>query len=291
MKSSLLVLTLVLLLTCCDKNKKSNAHSPGTPLGQVDDQLEEASGLVASVKNPGLLWVINDSGNPAEVFLIDQQARTKLICTLKDVNNRDWEDIAIGAGPKPGVPYLYVADIGDNFARYDFKFIYRFEEPLLTNGRKALITQVDTLTLQLPDGKRDAEALLIDPLTHDLYIVSKREKSVSLYHAPFPFPTTTIILNKIMVLPFTRIVSGSISTDGMQVLLKDYEKIYYWKRLPSEPLAQVFNRKPIELPYEREYRGEAIAWSRDGHEFFTLSEGNGSERANLIRYYKRDSVQ
>jgi hypothetical protein len=257
----------------------------------VDDQLEEASGLVASVRNPGLLWVLNDSGNPPEVFLIDQHARTKLTCKVENVNNRDWEDIAIGAGPKQGKPYLYVADIGDNFARYDSKFIYRFEEPLLDSSKQVSITQYDTFILQLPDGRRDAETLLIDPLTNDLYIISKRETSVGLYHAPYPFSNDTIALKKIRELPFTKIVSGSISTDGQQLLLKDYEKVYYWKRLPNETLTKVFTRKPIELPYEREYRGEAIAWSRDGHHFFTLSEGKGSEPANLIRYNRSDSIQ
>jgi hypothetical protein len=94
-----------------------------------------------------------------------------------------------------------------------------------------------------------------------------------------------------MTLPFTGIVAGSISPNGQQLLLKNYQKIYYWKRLPNETIAQVFARKPIELPYEREPQGEAIAWSRDGREFFTLSEGTGSRPANLIRYHKSDSLQ
>ena len=121
-------------------------------------------GLAASATNPGFLWTLNDNGNPPEVFLIDQHARIRLVCKLPNVRNRDWEDIAIGAGPKEGKNYVYVADIGDNQAQYDFKVIYRFEEPVLSQEKEVVITEYDTLALRMPDGKRDAETILIDPL-------------------------------------------------------------------------------------------------------------------------------
>src|SRR5258708_6460001 len=77
-------------------------------LGQVEPSLAEASGLAASVANPGMLWTINDSGNPPQVFLIDQFAKTRMVCTLSLARNRDWEDISIGSGPDPAKKYVYV---------------------------------------------------------------------------------------------------------------------------------------------------------------------------------------
>ena len=96
-----------------------------------NDKLEEASGLVASAANPGYLWSHNDSGHSAKIFLLDEKAVTKKIFNLSNVKNRDWEDIALGPGPKENIQYIFMGDIGDNLARYDVKYIYRIPEPLL----------------------------------------------------------------------------------------------------------------------------------------------------------------
>jgi hypothetical protein len=276
------VIALLLFSEC--KPEKNGTLTNAKPLGKADQRIEEASGLVASIANPGMLWTINDSGNSPEVFLIDQHAKIRLVCTLFHGNNRDWEEIAIGAGPNPQKKYLYVADIGDNWAQYELKYIYRFEEPIFAVQNELTITQFDTLILKLPDGKRDSETILIDPFNNDLFLISKREDSVRVYSTPYPFSKGTIVLRKVMVLPFTKIVAGSISSDGTEILLKDYEKVYYWKRSKLESLCDAFKKKPVELPYEREPRGEAIAWSLDGKEYYTLSEGTLGNSASLFVY-------
>ncbi len=278
----LLVIGALLVSAC--KPKKNGTLTNATSLGNTDQRLKEASGLVASIANPGMLWALNDSGNPPEVFLIDQHAKTRLVCTLFHARNRDWEDIAIGAGPDAAKKYIYVADIGDNWAQYELKYIYRFEEPTVGTQNEITITRFDTLILKMPDGKRDTETILIDPFTTDLFLISKREDSVRLYTAHFPFSLDTIALRKVMQLPFTKIVAGSISPDGTEILLKDYERVYYWKRSASESLPEVFKKKPIWLPYEREPQGEAIAWSLSGNEFYTLSEGSMGNSADLFVY-------
>src|SRR5260221_6892711 len=136
----------------------------------------------------------------------------------------------------------------------------------------------------MPDGSRDSETILIDPFDNDLFLISKTEDSVGLYTAHYPFPKDTIVLRKVMTLPFTKIVAGSISQDGTQILLKSYEKVYYWKRSETENLPEVLATKPIELPYDRESQGEAIAWSYKGDEFYTLSEGTMGNAADLFVY-------
>ena len=277
------LLVVSLFVFGCTKGKKKSSDSI-ISLGKVDQRLDEASGLVASVANPGMLWSINDSGNPPEIFLIDQHAKTKLICTLFKGHNRDWEDITIGAGPDAKKKYIYVADIGDNWGRYDLKFIYRFEEPTLGAQEEITITQYDTLILKMPDGDRDTETILIDPYDNYLFLISKSEDSVALYTAPYPFRKDTIVLRKVMRLPFTQIVAGSISPDGTEILLKDYNRVYYWKRTEKENLVEIFMKKPIELPYEREPQGEAIAWSNKENEFYTLSEGTMGSAGVLFLY-------
>ncbi len=270
----------------CTHKHDNASFAKGYDLGAVEERLHEASGLTASIANPGHLWTVNDSGNPAEVFLIDDHARIKLVCTLQNIENRDWEEIAIGNGPVPGKKYLYVAEIGDNQAIYEYKYFYRFEEPTLKNGAQQIITNFETLVVKLPDGKRDTETVLIDPLSNDLYIISKREENVNVYQERYPYAKDTLRPVKVMTLPYKKIVAGSISPDGQEVLIKNYNQIFYWKRSDGQSLIEVLAKKPVELPYDPEPQGESISWNLDASGFYTLSESPEDKRAQL-KFHKR----
>lgn len=148
------------LLAC--SSEISDLFSSAKEKGIVDIKLEEASGLVASAAHPGYFWTHNDSGNGAELFLIDSVANIAATMPLAQVTNRDWEDITIGPGPEPDKNYIYVGDIGDNNAKYPLKIIYRLEEPVTIEDNR--IEKFDTLFIQLADGTRDSEALMIDPI-------------------------------------------------------------------------------------------------------------------------------
>jgi hypothetical protein len=275
----------ILILCACTKDQgTSNLFSEGKILGEVDKKLEEASGLIASVANPGYFWSHNDSGNPAKIFLINDKAEIVMTCTLEGVKNRDWEDIAIYV--ESDTSYLYIADIGDNEAKFPYKIIYRFAEPVLSTD-KIEVKDFDTLVFKLSDGVRDTEALMIDPLSHHVFVISKREEKIRLYEisAPLISGDTTIAEFK-TELPFAWIVAADISADGKEVLIKDYDNIFYWKRSATESIPELLKTKPTVLKYEREPQGEAIAWNRDGSGFYTLSETAKGIRGRLF-YYKR----
>lgn len=272
-------------LSCSERpNDKSSFDTP-RKLGVIDPRLPEVSGIASSVVNPGYLWAQNDGQNPAEVYLIDTAAQVKMTCKLP-VDNRDWEDIAVGAGPESGKTYVYVGEIGDNNAVYDLKYIYRFEEPAADAAEKD-ITNFDTLKIKLSDGKRDTETMMIDPFTNDLYLVSKREDNVGVYRVRQPFTQDVMTAEKVTTIPYFKIVAGSFSPDGLEILLKDYDHIYWWKRSEDEALEEVLLRKPEELPYDREAQGEAITWKLDGSGYYTLSETNPNKPSTL-RFYKRN---
>jgi hypothetical protein len=277
---------LSLLVLCgCSKKNASNLFSEGKILGEVDKKLEEASGLVASKKNPGYFWSHNDSGNPAEVFLINDKAEIVMTCTLAGIKNRDWEDIAIAV--ESDTSYLYIGDIGDNEAKFPYKMIYRFAEPVLS-ANEISITDFDTLVFKLSDGLRDTEALMIDPLSNDVFVISKRENKIRVYQMNAPLiagDTTTADFKT--ELPLAWIVAADISADGKEVLMKDYDYIYYWKRSAIESIPDLLKTEPTFLRYEREPQGEAIAWNRDASGFYTLSETAKGIKGRLF-YYKRN---
>ena len=278
-------LFLIVLAGCNSSLKNEKPFEKGKAVGtNKNPKLEEASGLVGSARNPGYFWTHNDSGNPAELFLLDSTAATRQVFTFSGITNRDWEDITLGPGSEENVNYLYIGDIGDNLSRYPLKYIYRTKEPSI--DQTEVITDFDTLIVKLSDGVRDSEALLSDPVSKNLYLISKRAKSAVVYEILSPFSSDTLIAEKVFELPLKSVNGGAISVDGKEVLLKNYEYIYYWKKVGDESFIDLLKKPAIELPYDPEPQGEAIAWARDGSGFYTLGENAKGERSKLF-FYKR----
>ncbi|MGB3586594.1 MAG: hypothetical protein WBA23_08650 [Tunicatimonas sp.] len=262
-----------------------------------DDRLEEVSGLVASRSQPGMVWVHNDSGNPAEIYLLDSQAVVRATYVLGE-DQRDWEDIAIGPGPTQGTTYLYVGDIGDNFTLRSQNYIYRFLEPtaLATVTKTDTIHQIDTITFVYPDEQWDVETLLLDPLTKNLYLFSKEMSFTHIYCLPYPQRTdTTIVAKHLLTIPFEgenlldRLVAGDISADGQEILLKTYQHIFYRNRADSVISFAEWITSPADtLPYTAEPQGEAIGFTADSLGYYTLSESQIG-RDLYLYFYPRQS--
>ena len=290
MKRLVFALLLITGVACSQKKEStSKLFLSGEKLAQLtNNKLEEVSGLAASATNPGYLWTHNDSEREPSIYLIDEKLQIQLTCTLQGVGNRDWEDIAVGPCPDPNKNYVYVAEIGDNLAKYQYKFIYRFEEPVLRDDSSEIsITQFDRIVFQLPDKRKDTEALMIDPKTKDLYIISKREQPVYLYSLPYPHSLSdTITAREVMSLPFTQIVAADISANGKEILMKSYKEVYYWSNSSGKKVPEVLSEKPVNVPYEEEPQGESIAWKLDGSGFYTISEKNPGKDSFLF-FYKR----
>src|SRR5690606_27421998 len=148
-----------------------------------------------SVLNKGRIWVHNDGARGIRLFLIDLSGNLR----AEFKSNRqvqDWEDMAIGPGKRTGRPYIYAGDIGDNYGNRLAVRVYRFPEPLEDDSDS--LKHIEEFFLQYPDGSRDAEALMTDPLDKRLYIISKREDKVGLYYTPFSHLTDgdTLTLTK-----------------------------------------------------------------------------------------------
>ncbi len=262
----------------------------GKSMGMVNSsEILEASGLVASRNNPYALWTHNDSGDRNRIFLISENGKLLATFTIDSAKHKDWEDITIGE--ENGTNYLYIGDIGDNFARNEVNTIYRFPEPQINPQDSPLedtISEVQTIRFRYPDGKRDAECLMFDPATKDLIVVSKREDNVGIYLAPYPQSFTEIItLQKVGELPFSQVTAGDISPDGKEILIKNYLKVYYWKKEGQESIIELLRKPYINLPYQREVQGEAIAWKIDGSGYFTLSENPFKQPLHLLFYQRK----
>jgi hypothetical protein len=268
----------------------SNLFGFGVISGEINDlSLSEASGIASSRNLPGMYWVINDSGNAPKLFLINDKGEMVMSYLISGVNNIDWEDIAVFTNAATGDSEIYIADIGDNMALREHVSVIKIKEPANINAADTIIEDHKIYHFKYEDGPRDAEALLIDPATEDLYIISKREKNVRVYHAPPPASesdTSTLIFQ--VSLPFHNITAADISPDGTEILLKNYDAVFYWEKDAEETIPEVLTKEHQLLFYKPEPQGESITWSLDNSGYYTISERNYPKKQYLY-FYKRNN--
>jgi hypothetical protein len=274
-----IVVLLALLNSSCALAADSDEFLPAQQVGIVRSQLtREISGIVASRQNPGVLWVHNDSGDRPRVYAINAKGDLLGICNVGGAAARDWEDIAIGPGPDPNRQYLYIGDIGDNQAKRPEVIVYRVPEPKISpvaDFGMMPIGPAAAIRLTYPGGPRDAETLLVDPLTRDIYIIAKRELFSKVYRAGFPQSTTgQTQLEAVTTLPWGFAVGGDVSPDGREVIVRGmFNAAALWVRPAGEPLWHAFSGKQTHLPLANEPQGEAICFDSQGLGYFTISEG------------------
>jgi hypothetical protein len=247
--------------------------------------VDEASGIADSKANPGYLWVEQDSGNPRNLLLVSHSGVFLKKIYIKPAFNRDWEDMALSNGPADGKKYVYVADIGDNALAFSSYAIYRFEEP--TSVTDTVFT-CDKISFVYPDGAHDAEAMLVDDQSKDIYIITKRDNPSRLYKIAYP-QSTTSVNNAVFAgsLGVTAITGSAISPDGKDILMRTYFGVMHWKRNTGQSIAQALTAAPDTLTTQFEPQGEALCFKNDNSGFFSLSEKPFFASGVNLNFYKR----
>jgi hypothetical protein len=247
-------------------------------MGKLENAaLRELSGIAASRRNPGVLYVHNDSGDAPRLYAINEKAQLLGVCRIEGAQTRDWEDIAVGPGPEPNRPCVYLGDIGDNAAKRPEVVVYRVPEPEIdpaTPFGQVTTGRADALRLVYPDRPRDAETLLVDPLTRDVYLIAKRELFARVYRAAYPQSTTQPTrMKQLTMLPWSFPTAGDVSPDGRRVIVRSLHNASLWDRPAGEPLWRAFSGRQTSLPLADEPQGEAICFDSLGTGYFTISEG------------------
>ncbi|WP_338845072.1 hypothetical protein V8J88_15370 [Massilia sp. W12] len=237
-----------------------------------DSALNEISGCAASRRQPGLLWLHNDSGDSARIFAVNHKGVLQKTYTLEGVKANDFEDIAIGPGPQAGEHYLYLGDIGDNWGWRRSAQVYRMAEP--DSAQPGASLRPESFTIHYPGGALDAETLMLDPANGDLYIVSKRETPNRVFRFRAPLRDGGVYTGEeVGQVNIDWLTGGDISADGAQILLRTVRHIYLWQRAPGESIAAALQRAPLQAPAGKEHQGEAVCWAANGRDYYSLSEG------------------
>jgi hypothetical protein len=231
-------------------------------------ELTELSGLAASRTHDGVLWAHNDSGDTGRLFAIDPSGTLRATVALPvQPAAVDWEDLAISGDT------IYIGDIGDNQrARTDI-FVHEVKEPDLA-ATSAVAT---TSPLHYPDGAHDAEALMVDPVSQQLVIVTKEASGNSrVYTTPLAAPGPLTLVQDLSLGVGQLVTAGDISAAGDVIALRTYSDVFVWQRKGAESLAAALARPPCDAPAPADRQGETLALAPAGEHYMTSSEGAGS---------------
>ena len=277
----------------------SGPYGLPTTLATIKDtSISESSGLVASRTTPGAYWTHNDSGDGPFIYALDTCGESLGTFRVNGAQARDWEDIAAGPGPQPNKSYLYIGDIGDNNSVRPEVVVYRVAEPALsastrkfTKSRPGSTEAAEAIRLKYPDGKHDAEALLVHPRTGNIYIVTKvLIANPAVYEAVAPFtsgqPITMRRVGETHVPSIFGgvITGGSISPDGKRVALCDYFQGYEIV-LPAgtSNFDDIWKQKMTGFDLGKRKQGESITYRLDGKALLATSEGKQSPLIQVER--------
>ncbi|RST07314.1 WD40 repeat domain-containing protein [Streptomyces sp. WAC07149] len=241
--------------------------APGTASGFTitDPRIKESSGLAASRIHPGVYWTHNDSDDGPYVYAVDSATgKTVARLTLTGIGTpRDVEAISLGPDGR-----LYLGDIGDNRdGTWDHVWIYRFQEPKELGDRTVAAEQ---FTVTYADGPRNAEALMVHPVTGRVYIASKNEQGGGLYEGPERLSADgRNVFRRVAEVPW--VTDGAFSPDGTRLTLRGYltARTYAWKDGRPEGAGE-----RVDAPWQGQ--AESVAYAPDGRTLMFGAEGANS---------------
>jgi hypothetical protein len=249
--------------------------------GRTPASTLELSGFTASRRHPGIYWAHEDSGHAAVIHAMRETGAIVASFPLADVDAVDPEDIALGpCGSDDARPCLYLADTGDNLRSRKHVRLFRVREPDTLRPRPLAAEEI---AFTYPDGAHDAEAVLVDPRTAELYVVTKTITTLGDVYRLEPEPGGAWRAVRVASLTvgvgdsWDALTTGaSVHPSGERVLLRTYRSVWEFRRPGAHDLLDVLGTPPQAEPAPSQPQGEAVSYTADGMGYLLGSEGGGS---------------
>lgn len=215
-----------------------------------DADLFESSGLVDRGRT---VFTVNDSGDDAVVYGVDAHTGRTVSRTTYADSVTDVEALAPGTDGT-----VWVGDTGDNRRNRDDVAVYRVRP---VDGDHP----GERFGLRYPDGPHDAETLLVQPRTQQVFVVSKSAFGGVVYTAPRDLRTGSRP-NRLRVSARVPglVTDGAFLPDGRHVVLRTYGTATVYTFPGFAPVGTV------TLPAQPQ--GEGISVGREGR-VLVSSEG------------------
>ncbi len=258
-------------------------------VGRIEsNEINESSGVAASLCQSDVLWTHNDSGGHEIIFAINSKGRHLGAWRVTNARNADWEDIGAFIDTS-GTCFLYIGDIGNNKRERVEQRIYRVKEPVVSDAgassskRAPLETEpAEAAVFKYPDTPHDAEALIVQPQTGDIYVLTKRVDGPSLVfriRPQFGVSTGAEKVGEVTVpaVPNGLLTGASISPDGRRVILCDYSAGYELTLGDgAASFADIWKSMPVPVDLGDRKQGEAVTFGSDGRSVYATSEMKNS---------------
>jgi len=266
----LLPVALLLLLGAC--HDEPERPLPAGAFRMADDRLNESSGLVASMRQPGTLWSINDSGSFDRLYRVGPQGEALGRVSIDGAWLRDAESLALWR--HAGQDWVLIADVGDNRQWRGSVAIHAVPEPA-PDDESATVAW--SIRFQYPDGPRDAEAVAVDVSADDLLVLSKRDEPPRLYrvsmdHLDEPGLRTAEFIGTANIGPDDEVTGMDITPDGRTLAVVSYRRLFLWLREVDEDWATVVSRAPETVALPDLGKAEAVAFVGSDHRLAVTAE-------------------
>lgn len=283
----------------CDAPCYGDAEAAGT---LAEDTVVEVSGMAASVRSPGLYYVVSDEPGTSEVVAVREDGTPVARIEVGGMDPENAEALAVGpCGDDPAVSCLYVGDIGDHVGR-DHVTVYRAPEPDLPDpadlaeapeAPEATSIEADALEFGYEDGPADAEALVVDPDGRPL-VVGKASfdrdtgetGSTRLYRGPADGGEFALVTEIELPEPedgFLAALVGNVVTDASadlvagRVLLRTYDEVLEFRAPgPGADLATFPGWPMRRVPAGGVLQAETVTYAVDDCGYLTTSELTGA---------------
>jgi hypothetical protein len=262
-------------------------HRPETYAIVRDDDLAEASGIVADPES-GAVFTVQDAGtDDTNVYAIGPSGETVLTVQVPGVENEDWEDLALGTDDA-GQPALFIGDIGDAyFSRRDQALGPRTEYSVIRIAKPVVDLDAGPAEIDAEDVQRwrfdyadgeshNAESLLVQPGTNRIFVVDKVERASTdafLWAAPERLDAEGLNTFELVgAVPVTRASGAAFSADGSRLVIRDEDSAHLW-HVVDEDVAAALESERTEIPLPPQVQGEGVDFLPDGVALVVNSEG------------------
>lgn len=277
-------------------------------VGTLFDGATGISGIVASRKQPGVFWIHSD--RQKNLFAIDSSGKLlgtwEITSTARFFYLYNWEDISVQS-VSGGPDRIWIGDIGNNCIRPETGCesdprteirVLSIDEPSV-QGEQPIAGKapvIDDLKFTYPDGLHDAEGMAVDPLTGDLYVISKEQESPSkIFRAPAPLAGGE--MSYVGSFDAKNINAADFSPTGRELVIRDYIYLYYWALPAGKTWLDVLSAEPTTptkrtmLTYTENYYSEAIAFAPDESGLYVVSEEKEGSPPSPVEYYPKNCTK
>lgn len=243
--------------------------------------ITESSGLATSHANPGNIWVHNDSGDKAVLYLLSMKGKLKASVKIDGADSIDWEDMC--SFTLDGQTWLLIGDTGDNARARGKKnpkcrlYLVKEQEIKKTKGNPKLTWDVAIeIKFDYEDGVWDCEGVAVDAERREILLLTKgAPQNCGLYSLPLDLMDAKQNLTaKRIASPFILFATAlDIAPDGQTMAVGTMLNGLVVKRKPNQSWGEAFQTtgKSINLPPRKQ--GETICFDQTGEWLYLTSEG------------------